>query len=84
MSERPKRSYRIGEIAKLFGIGIDSLWYYERIGILSPRREVNGYRTYALEDMCRIALIKELRRLDVPMQQIKDYIDDQTVGTRCA
>lgn len=79
MSERPKRSYRIGEIAKLFGIGIDSLRYYERIGILSPRREVNGYRTYALEDMCRIALIKELRRLDVPMQQIKDYVDDQTV-----
>lgn len=76
---RPKRSYRISEISKLFGIGVDSLRYYERIGILSPRREENGYRTYDLDDMCRLALIKELRRLDVPMRQIKEYVDDQTV-----
>ena len=33
-----KDHYTIGEIGKLFHIGPDSLRYYEKLGILSPRR----------------------------------------------
>ena len=45
-----KDYYKINEIAKLYGIGVDSLRYYERLGILKPRRDTNGYRLYS--QMC--------------------------------
>lgn len=76
---RPKRCYRIGEISKLFGIGQDSLRYYERLGILRPRRADNGYRVYDLTDMYKLSIIKDLRRLDMPMAQIGAYLHDQSV-----
>ena len=76
---RPKRHYRIGEISKLFGIGQDSLRYYERLGILKPHRSENGYRAYDLADMYKLSIIKDLRRLDMPMAQIGEYLNEQTV-----
>ena len=41
-----KDYYKIGEISKIYGIGRDSLMYYEDIGILKPFRDKNGYRMY--------------------------------------
>ena len=46
-----KDYYKINEISKLYGIGVDSLRYYEKLGILRPRRDTNGYRLYDLKDM---------------------------------
>ena len=37
-----KQYYTIGEISKIYQIGTDSLRYYEKLGILSPRRGANG------------------------------------------
>lgn len=79
--EHTKRNYTISEISRLFGIGIDSLRYYERLGVVSPQRGSNGYRLYDLDDMYKLSLIKDLRRLDLPMKQIKDYLDRQTVAS---
>lgn len=39
-----KEYYTVSEISRLYGIGIDSLRYYEKIGALSPRRGENNYR----------------------------------------
>ena len=68
-----KDYYKINEIARLYGIGVDSLRYYEKLGILKPRRDTNGYRLYNLKDMYKLNVIRDLRRLDFSMQQIKDY-----------
>ncbi|MDL0195921.1 MerR family DNA-binding transcriptional regulator, partial [Clostridioides difficile] len=35
-----KDYYKIGEISKIYGIGRDSLMYYEEIGILRPVRDI--------------------------------------------
>lgn len=77
---RIKDSYTISEVSRLFGIGIDSLRYYERLGIITPRRAPNGYRLYELDDLYKLSLIKDLRRLDVPMRAIKDYLDRQSLA----
>lgn len=74
-----KDYYKISEIARLYGIGVDSLRYYERLGILQPRREENGYRLYSLKEMYKLNLIRDLRRLDFSMAQIQAYLDGQTV-----
>ena len=69
-----KDYYKIGEISKIYGIGRDSLMYYEDIGILKPFRDKNGYRMYKLSDIWRLNLIKELRSLNFPMKKIKEYL----------
>lgn len=74
-----KDYYKIGEISKMYGIGRDSLMYYEDIGILKPFRDKNGYRMYKLSDIWRLNLIKELRSLNFPMKKIKEYLDDRNI-----
>ena len=74
-----KDYYKICEISKIYGIGRDSLMYYEDIGILKPFRDKNGYRMYKLSDIWRLNLIKELRSLNFPMKKIKEYLDDRNI-----
>lgn len=75
-----KDYYKISEISKLYGIGVDSLRYYERLGILSPHRDTNGYRLYNLNDIYKLNIIRDLRQLDFSMPQIKAYLDGQSVS----
>ncbi|MCI9975626.1 MerR family transcriptional regulator [Clostridioides difficile] len=74
-----KDYYKIGEISKIYGIGRDSLMYYEEIGILKPVRDVNGYRMYNISDIWKLNLIKEFRSLNFPMKKIKEYLDDRSI-----
>ena len=74
-----KEYYRINEIAKLYSISTDSLRYYEKLGLLKPKREENGYRLYSLSDIYKITVIRDLRALDFSMDQIKDYLSHQSV-----
>ncbi|MGL4913932.1 MAG: MerR family transcriptional regulator [Romboutsia sp.] len=74
-----KDYYKIGEISKIYGIGRDSLMYYEEIGILKPFRDDNGYRMYKISDIWRLNLIKELRSLNFPMKKIKEYLDYRSI-----
>lgn len=74
-----KDYYKINEISKLYGIGVDSLRYYEKVGVLKPRRDSNGYRLYSLKDIYKLNIIRDLRRLDFSMQQIKEYLDNLSI-----
>lgn len=76
-----KDFYKIGEISRLYGIGADSLRYYEELGILRPRRDVNGYRMYSIQDVSRLNIIRDLRQLGFSMGRIKEYLDHQTVAS---
>ena len=72
-----KQYYYIKEISDMYNIGIDSLRYYEKIGLLHPKRGDNGYRLYTLSDIYKLNLISDLKSLDLSMKQIKVYLDEQ-------
>ena len=74
-----KEYYKIGEIATLYGIGTDSLRYYEELGILKPRRDVNGYRMYSISDIRTLNILRELRSIGFSMQEIKEHLRDFNV-----
>ena len=76
-----KEYYKIGEISNLYNIGNDSLRYYEKLGILSPKRDKNGYRVYSLRDIWKLNVIKDLRKLNFSMKKIKSYLDDRDLNT---
>lgn len=73
--------FKIGEISRLYGIGVDSLRYYEKIGLLTPERSESGYRHYSIQDIWRLNIIRDLRALDFSMEQIRRYLESHSVGS---
>ena len=74
-----KNFFKIGEISKLYGIGVDSIRYYEEIGIIKPQRSESGYRYYSIHDIWRLNVIRDLRSIGFTMEQIREYLDHHTV-----
>ena len=54
----------IGQIAKYAAVGIETVRFYERKGLLEkPKRNVSGYRQYPLEVVSRIRFIKRAQEV---------------------
>ena len=70
-----KEYYSIGEFSALFGINIQTLYYYDQIGILKPalRNPQNGRRYYAFDQVYQLASIRFMRKLDCSIDQIKEF-----------
>jgi len=63
---------RINEVEQIVGISKKNIRYYESEGLLHPGRESeNGYRSYGPEDICTLQTIRFLRRLSVPIEEIR-------------
>ncbi|WP_025642523.1 MerR family transcriptional regulator [Schnuerera ultunensis] len=76
-----KKEYTIGQICKLYNLGPDSIRYYERKGLINPKRKPNGYRVYSIDDIWRLNIIKDLRKLDFSTKQIKEYLENRSIDT---
>lgn len=76
-----KKYFKIGEISKLYGIGVDSIRYYEEIGLIKPQRSESGYRHYSVHDIWKLNVIRDLRSIGFTMEQIHDYLNQHTVSS---
>lgn len=76
-----KHFYRIGEISKLYGIGPDSLRYYEELGLIHPQRSENQYRMYHIHDLWRLNVIRDLRNLGFSMDRIQAYLNSRSLAS---
>lgn len=66
---------RIGAIAKTAGIPVETIRYYEKIGLLpEPDREQSGYRSYRQAHLDRLLFIKRCRNLDMAQDEIRELI----------
>ncbi len=67
---------RIGELGQATGVDIETIRYYEKQGLLpAPARAPNGYRTYGLAHLERLAFIRHCRALDMALAEIKRLLD---------
>ena len=72
---------KIGEVAKLSGIGIEALRLYERGGLLGrPGRTQSGYRVYDREVLERLDFIKRAQVLGFSLDEIKQIIAEKEAG----
>ena len=63
---------KINEVEQLIGITKRNIRFYEKEGLLAPGRDAaNGYRNYSDADVEALRKIKLLRKLDVPMEEIR-------------
>ena len=64
---------RIGEVARRLETHTPTIRYYEQVGVVAtPARRSSGYRDYGEDDVARIAAVLALRRLDVPLDEIRE------------
>lgn len=71
----------IGDVAQLFNISSDTLRYYEKEGILAPKKDVNGYRYYGMDDIIRIIDIMFYRGLDIAIKDIASITTSMDMGS---
>lgn len=62
---------KINQVEQTIGITKKNIRFYEQEGLLKPVRIANGYRDYSPEDLERLRLIKLLRKLDIPIEEIR-------------
>lgn len=63
----------IGELAKRTGLDPKTIRFYERAELLSPPRH-GKFRTYLASDVRRLVNVLKLRKLGVPIAQIRDVL----------
>lgn len=64
----------IGELAKQTGVDPKTIRFYERAELLSPPRH-GKFRTYLASDVRRLRNVLKLRKLGVPIAQIRDILN---------
>jgi DNA-binding transcriptional MerR regulator len=68
-------SLGIGQLAKRGGVGIDTVRYYERNGLLTPQgRLASGYRRYSELELARLRFIRRAQALGFTLKEIKEQL----------
>lgn len=73
MNLTTNQSLTIGEVAKRSGVGVETVRFYEREGLIAePPRKASGYRQYPLETVDRIRFTRRAKELGFTLQEIKE------------
>lgn len=72
--------YCIGEFSLLTGLGIHTLRYYEREGLITPERNSANRRRYSDKDRIWIEFIKRLKDTGMPIREIRHYAQLRASG----
>lgn len=68
-------SLTIGKVAKLAAVGVETVRFYEREGLIGkpPRRE-SGYREYPADTVNRVRFIKRAKELGFSLKEIRELL----------
>ena len=68
-------SLTIGMLAKRAGVNVETVRYYQRIGLLQePPKPLQGYRRYPLREVSRIHFIKRAQELGFSLKEIAELL----------
>jgi MerR family transcriptional regulator, aldehyde-responsive regulator len=79
---------KIAEVSDKYGLSVDTLRYYERIGLIPPvNRNEGGIRDYNELDLRRVDFIKCMRNAGLPVDVLIEYMGlvqqgDRTIKAR--
>ena len=65
----------IGQVARLSGVGVETMRFYEREGLLEePPRRASGYRQYSEQVVQRLHFIQRAKRLGFSLKEINELL----------
>lgn len=72
----------IKEAALLFDLTVDTLRYYEKIGVVPPvKRSQSGYRMYRTKDLNWLYLVKNLRKAGLSINSLVEFCRLSQLGS---
>ena len=71
-----ENTFSIGALAKATGTKVETVRWYERVGLLpAPARTSGNYRTYGAAQLGRLSFIRRARDLGFSLDQIRALLD---------
>lgn len=85
-SHMDSSTYSIGQVAKGAGVGVETVRFYEREGLLpAPKRRPSGYRQYPADTVRRIHFVQAAKGLGFTLREIRELLSLRvTAGKKCA
>ncbi len=69
------RRRTIGELARQAGVGVETVRFYERRGLLpQPPRPARGYREYSADALVKLRLIRRAKGLGLSLAEISQLL----------
>src|SRR3546814_2059892 len=65
------RAMQIGELSRRTGCNIETIRYYERIGVLDVPLRRGRYRNYGEEDVGRLGFVRRARELGFTLDEVR-------------
>jgi MerR family mercuric resistance operon transcriptional regulator len=70
----PEQSLTIGKLAKAAGVGVETVRYYQRRGLLAEPPTVSGYRRYDTLHLERLNFIKRAQGVGFTLEEIAELM----------
>jgi len=73
---RRKHGYRIGEAARSLDVSVDTLRYYEKIGLVpAPSRDDSGKRIYDEGDIAGLRFVRRAQAMNFTLAEIASLLE---------
>lgn len=71
--------FSVGEISKLTNVPIQTLRYYDKMGLLKPAyiNKQNNYRYYSLNQFIKIDLLKQCKLIGLSLKEIEELLKNE-------
>lgn len=84
MITSPRPEWTIGTLSRLTGCNIETIRYYERIGLMPiPLRTQGRHRLYGASDIKRVMFVRRSRELGFSLGEIRDLLRLAERGRTC-
>ena len=71
--------FSVGEISKLTNVPIQTLRYYDKMGLLKPDyiNKQNNYRYYSINQFIKIDLLKQCKLIGLSLKEIEELLKSE-------
>lgn len=76
-----EEGYTIGTLARLSGVSVETVRYYERRELLEQPPRGDGYRRYSEADVERLRFVRRAKELGFTLAEVKDLISSAECGS---
>lgn len=76
-----QRKYSVGDAASICQVSIQTLRYYDKIGLVQPAKKdaETGYRYYHKEQLLQVQMIRYLKNLEFSLDEIRDMLNTKNI-----
>ncbi|AWI74180.1 MerR family transcriptional regulator [Parazoarcus communis] len=75
MNEQTSKGLTIGALAKAAGVGVETVRYYQRRGLLAePQQKRGAYRVYGERELARLRAVRRAQQLGFSLEEIDDLL----------